>query len=135
MCTSVLVMEHLQVEQQFFVQISLDTKKQMPVITYSTTGGMALDTLEALYPERVKRLYIDYTQGINILDIMQVATDLGVEEKTSTLVFLLKNLFECFTKRDCSMVQLNPLVLTPQKTFRAANVKVVIDDHALFRQQ
>jgi succinyl-CoA synthetase beta subunit len=69
----------------------------MPVITYSKTGGMALDTLEKLYPERIKRLYIDYSEGINILDIMQVASDLEVVEKTSTLIFLIKNLFECFT--------------------------------------
>ena len=60
MCNSVLVMEHLEIEQQFFLSISLDRKTGQPVITYSDVGGLSLPRLKQLYPERIWKILVDY---------------------------------------------------------------------------
>lgn len=51
----------------------------------------------------------------------------------SKLLFIMKNLYECFKKRDCLSVSVNPLVITENDQFIAANCKVVLDPNALYR--
>ena len=106
----------------------------MPVITYSRRGGMTLEALYRLYPETIKQVFIDPIKGIDMNEIGKVAVDLGVQDKQSTLSFLIKNLYECFTQRDCVSIQLSPLVLTKDNKFRAANVIIHIDNDAAYRQ-
>lgn len=135
LCNAVMVMEYMAPEASFFLQLSYDIKRMVPVISYSRKGGISHEELLKNHPESLKHVYIDYMKGINMFDVMKVASDLGVAEKTSAFNFLIKNMYECFVQNDCMMIQLSPLVLTSDNKFRAANVKIVIDDSALYRQQ
>lgn len=60
MVNSVLVMEHLEIDQQYFLGIWHDSRKGQPVIVYSDVGGLSYARLQMLYPERIHRMYIDY---------------------------------------------------------------------------
>ena len=60
MCNSVLVMEHLEIDKQYFLAIQHDRKTGQPVIVYSDVGGLSWTRLEQLYPERIHRIHIDY---------------------------------------------------------------------------
>ena len=133
-CNSVLVMEFIEARNQYFIQISYDRKKMMPVITYSKRGGMTLEALRNFYPETIKEMYVDVEEGIDLKEVSHVANDLELQEQQSTLCFLIKNLYECFKQRDCTFIQISPLVLTKDNKFRAANVIVHVDSDALFRQ-
>ena len=95
MCNSVLVMEHLKIDQQFFLSIQLDRKTSQPMIIYSDVGGLSWQRLIQLYPERIHKIYIDYQKGIDFLELGQVAEHLGIPE-SSRLSFMIKNLYECF---------------------------------------
>jgi len=51
-------------------------------------------------------------EGINIDDLIKAAKDLGIEDKKSQLVFLMKDIYDCFIEKDCDMIEINPLVVT-----------------------
>lgn len=70
--------------------------KQKPVITYSSRGGMNLMNIAKRYPDSFHRIFIDIEKGLDLNMLLKVAGDLGIQEKQSSLVFLIKNLWECF---------------------------------------
>ena len=69
-----------------------------------------------------------------MITLNQVAVDLGIADKQSALSFLIRNMWECFRQRDCTLIQLSPLALTYNNKFRAANVIIHVDNDALYRQ-
>lgn len=117
------------------MSIDYDRKEQCPLITYSSRGGMTLQRIEMMYPESIHKIYVNVEEGLDLATLLNVANNLGIADQQSSLVFLIKNLYECFIQRDCLRVQINPLVLTKEQEFRAANCHVFIDPDANFRQQ
>jgi succinyl-CoA synthetase beta subunit len=97
LCSCVYILEELDVDREFFLQIENDLKLQQPVITYSAHGGQSFDRIRDLWPESIHTIPIDVRKGIDIINLMEVASNLNVSSsKQSYLVFLLKNLYECF---------------------------------------
>ena len=111
-CNSVLVMEHLEIEQQYYLSISHDAKSGQPIITYSDIGGLSYARLQQLYPERIHKMHIDYQKGIDFVSLSKVAEKMGIKEQ-SRISFMIKNLYECFLQRDALAITINPLVVTP----------------------
>ena len=105
------------------------------MIIYSDRGGMTLPRIEACYPETVHKIYVEHRLGLDLKQLLRVAIDLGMENQQSSLVFLIKNLYECFLQRDALRVSINPLVLTRENEIKAANCHVYIDPDASYRQQ
>jgi succinyl-CoA synthetase beta subunit len=58
---------------------------------------------------------------------------MGISDKKSEIIFLLKHLYDCFIQRDAEIIEINPLVYTRDHNIDAAGTKVIIDDNALFR--
>lgn len=112
LCQSVLVMENLEIEREFCLLISYDYESMSPVIVYSTKGGLSYDRIKKEYPETLKRIPVDVEKKLDIETLHKVARDLGIPGQISNLVFLIKNLLECFLQRDAHLVAVNPLVLT-----------------------
>jgi succinyl-CoA synthetase beta subunit len=127
-------MEELDVEKEFFVQINNDPVMSMPVIIYARYGNMPLHLIEELYPESIHRLYINVLEGIQLTELFQVAKNLDVGLHQSKLMFLFRNLYECFIQRDCKEITISPLVLTKQGRFRAVSPHIQIEANAYFRQ-
>ena len=118
------------------MQMSYDQKKALPMITYSKRGGFSRDQLESdEYKDEVHRIYIENVhKGLDMMVLNKVAFELGIQKKASDLSYIMKNVFECFVKRDALVIQINPLVLTKNNKLCAANCKIEIDDSANFRQ-
>ena len=66
--------------------------------------------------------------------LAMVANELGIAEKKSEMIFLLKHLYDCYIQRDAEIIEINPFVLTKSGKFVAVDTKVIIDDNSLFRQ-
>jgi succinyl-CoA synthetase beta subunit len=71
---------------------------------------------------------------LDIEPLLAASEHLGLEDHKSQLVFMFKHMYDCFTDKDCELIELNPLALTTEGTLMAADSKVIIDDNALFRQ-
>ena len=87
-----------------------------------------------LYPQDFHEIQVDYCKGVDFKELHTVAKKLGLVGCDSKLAFLIKNCYECFIQRDCKVIEINPLVWTKSKTFRAANPSIIIDDDSLYRQ-
>ena len=134
LCSCVYIMEQLEIDKELFLMISLDEEAGAPVITYSKHGGQALNRTLALNPEDVHRLHVDYSKGADLTKLLVIGDNLGIERRSSTLAFLVKNLYECFLQRDCEHITINPLIFTKQRRFRAANPRITIDPKSHYRQ-
>jgi succinyl-CoA synthetase beta subunit len=65
---------------------------------------MSLVTIEKRYPDSIFKIFVDIEKGLDLQILLKVATNLGVHEKQSSLVFLIKNMWECFIQRDALRV-------------------------------
>ena len=74
-------------------------------------------------------------KGPNADDFAQAADNLGIPGNKSDLVFMMKNLYDCFIERDCDMIEINPLITTKDGVLMCADSKVSLDSNAAFRQK
>lgn len=76
--------ENLQFTHAFYISITLDREKAMPVITYSKYGGMhILNMLRDVPHDEIKRIHVDVLNNIYIPEILNIAADLGIDEQKS----------------------------------------------------
>lgn len=93
-----------------------------------------MERIRDLWPESIHQIEIDVRKGIDLRDLMHVAKNLNLSpNKQSYLVFLLKNLYECFIQRDCEKITINPLTLTKSEEFQVASAKVTIEKNSYYR--
>jgi succinyl-CoA synthetase beta subunit len=139
LCRCVYIVEELDVAKELFVCVQYDRSAGMPVIIYGNWNGLhpegtnVLQTMEE-HNRNFRRIYVDVQQGLSVIQLQQVADELGISDKKSEMVFLLKHLYDCFIQRDAELIEVNPLVYTRDQKIVAAGTKVIIDDNALFRQ-
>jgi succinyl-CoA synthetase beta subunit len=81
-----------------------------------------------------QKIYINVKEGLEVNMLAEVANELGIADKKSEMIFLLKHLYDCFIQRDAEIIELNPLVYTRDQKIVAQATKVIIDDNALYRQ-
>jgi succinyl-CoA synthetase beta subunit len=111
-CNKVYIVEKIAIEKEFYLSITLDRKGQCLTFVYSPAGGMAIEDVAHATPEKIFKLPVDINKGVCVDKLGEVAKNLGVEEHKSQIVFLLKNIYDCFVEKDCDMIEINPLVVT-----------------------
>jgi succinyl-CoA synthetase beta subunit len=132
-CDCVYIVEKVAIAKEFYLSITLDRKAGCPVFIYSPEGGMSIEDVAHKNPEKIFKLPIDLTKGLDVKDLIKAAKDLGLEEQQSQVVFLFKNVYDCFFEKDCDLIEINPLVLTKDGRVIAADSKITVDDNANFR--
>ena len=115
------------------MSMTLDRKAGCPVFIYSPEGGMAIEDVAASNPEKIFKMHVCPKDGLDIDKLIKAATDLGLEDYKTQVVFLMKHIYDCFIEKDCDLIEINPLVLTKDGQVMAADSKITIDDNATFR--
>ncbi len=132
----VLVEKGLDIDQELYFSMIPDRSTAKIMIIASRAGGMDIEEVAARDPDKIIRLLINPLTGIEPGHCRDIATALNLPEslaeRFSTLV---ENLYGFFIKTDCSLLEINPLVITGQETLVALDAKIEIDDNALFRQK
>jgi len=132
----VLVEQGLDIAQELYFSIIPDRSTAKIMIIASRAGGMDIEEVAAKSPEKIIKVLINPLTGIEPGHCREIGAGLNLPdslaEKFSTLV---ENLYRLFIEADCSLLEINPLVITAQETFVALDAKVEIDDNALFRQK
>ncbi len=130
----VLVVESAEIAREIYFAILLDRATAVPIIVASTEGGVEIETVAAKSPEKIIREKIDPLAGLQQFQARKLAKQLTFESsQLKTAAKLFDGLYRTFIGLDCSMVEVNPLVVTPKGEVLALDAKFNFDDNALFR--
>ncbi len=132
----VLVEEASQIRQELYLSVTLDRAKAMPVVMASEAGGMEIEEVAAKSPEKILREWADPALGLQGFQARALAFGLGLSgDLFKAAVAAILNLYQCFLAKDCSLVEINPLVVTADGRLLALDAKLNFDDNALFRHK
>ena len=130
----VLVAEAAQIAREVYFAILLDRAPAAPLIIASTEGGVEIETVAAKSPEKIIPESIDPLAGLQPFQTRKLAKQLQFESsQLKAASKLFDGLYRTFIGLDCSMVEVNPLVVTPKGEVLALDAKFNFDDNALFR--
>jgi len=132
----VLVEQGLNIAKELYLSIIPDRETAKVVVMASEAGGMDIEAVAATTPEKIIKVYIDPLVGIQPYHCRQAAFGLKLPPTAmKPFVSMLGNLYRLFIDYDCSLVEINPLVITADETVIALDAKVDFDDNALYRHK
>ena len=132
----VLIEQGLNIAQELYLSIIPDRATAKIVIMASQAGGMDIEAVAADTPEKIIKVFVDPLTGIQPYHCREVAFGLALKPAVvKPFTAMLGQLFRLFTAYDCSLVEINPLVITQEDTVIALDAKLNFDDNALFRHK
>jgi len=130
----VLVAESADIAREIYFAVLLDRTTAAPVIVASTEGGVEIEAVATKSPEKIIREPIDPLAGLQPFQTRKLAKQLGFESsQLKSASKLFEGLYRTFAAYDCSMVEVNPLVVTRKGDVLALDAKFNFDDNALYR--
>ena len=132
----VLVEERLQVERELYLGIVIDNSIGLPLVMASAEGGVEIEEVAARTPERIHKAAVDPTVGFQPFQGRQLALAIGLTgDLLRPAASLIAGLYRAFDENDCSLAEINPLVVTKDGRLLAADAKLSFDDNALYRHK
>jgi succinyl-CoA synthetase beta subunit len=129
-----LVEEGADIRKELYVALVVDRVTQRATLMASSEGGMDIEEVAAHTPEKIHRVAIDPSTGLSNADAEDVARKIGVPEASVAQAReLLKGLYKVFDECDCSLAEVNPLIVTGDGKVVALDAKLNFDSNALFR--
>jgi succinyl-CoA synthetase beta subunit len=133
---NVLVEQGLDIEKELYLGMVPDRATAKIVIMASEAGGMDIEKVAEETPEKIIKVNVDPLVGIHPYHCREAAFGLGLPASViKPFQQLVGNLYKLFIAYDCSLVEINPLVITRDKNLVALDAKVNFDDNALFRHK
>ena len=130
----VLVAESADIAREIYFAVLLDRATAAPLIVASTEGGVEIEAVAAKSPEKIIREPVDPLAGLQPYQARKLASQLGFESsQLKNASKLFEGLYRTFIAYDCSMVEVNPLVVTNKGEVLALDAKFNFDDNALYR--
>jgi succinyl-CoA synthetase beta subunit len=131
---SVLVEEASSIERELYLSITLDRARAAHVVMASPAGGMDIEAVAAKTPDKILREWTHPALGLGDFQARRLAYGLGLAgDQFKQAIPLLRKLFAFYLAKDCSLVEINPLVVTTDGRVFALDAKLSFDDNALFR--
>lgn len=130
----ILVDEIVNIDQEIYLGIINDRNCRMPVVIASAAGGVDIEEIAEISPEKIYKLAIDPLLGLQDFQIRDIA--LGIDlprEYWKQFIKILRGLYQAFIENDATLAEINPLVTTKEKKMIALDAKMIIDDNSLFR--
>src|SRR5262249_25854871 len=130
----VLVEEGCDIARELYLGMVLDRSIGRLTIMASSEGGVEIEEVAARSPEKILREVIDPAIGLQAYQARNIAFALSLpKESINKAVAFMGALYKAFTESDCSLAEINPLVLTKQGDLLALDCKMGFDDNALYR--
>ena len=132
----VLVEQGLDIEKELYLSVIPDRETAKIVIMASEAGGMDIEEVAEKTPEKIIKVFINPLTGIQAYHCREVAFGLNLPASVmKQFSKMLASLYKLFVTYDCSLMEINPLVITRQETVVALDAKINFDDNALFRHK
>jgi len=130
----VMIAETLDIKDELYLSIVIDGDVGAPVVMASTEGGMEIEEVAEATPEKIFRVAGDPLIGLTTYHARDIALALNVPAKAvRATTKLITDLYNVFVENDCSLVEINPLVITEDDQVIALDAKINLEDDALFR--
>ena len=130
----VLVEEAVKPKKELYLGIIIDRSTARPVIMASESGGMEIEEVAAKTPQKILKVPVEPGLGILPFQARRIAFGLGLPaDVLRGAVSLVTGLYRSFEAKDCSLAEINPLILGEGDRLLALDAKMVMDDNALFR--
>jgi len=141
MVNTVLIEPALSIAQEIYLSVTLDRARHRAVVMASGAGGVDIEELAVKSPEKIVTAHADPAVGLRGFQARQLAYDMvatagldWAEDRISAFAGIVLKLYDVYLRYDCSLAEINPLVVTADGKLIAADGKVDVDDNATFRQ-
>lgn len=133
---SVLIEEASSIGKEFYLGMVIDRSREKVVVMGSPEGGVEIEEVAAKSPEKIIKEHVDISLGIQPYQCRKIAYFMGLEGgAVRQAVSFISSLYQVFIEKDCSLAEINPLVLTSDGNVVALDAKINFDDNALFRHR
>jgi len=132
----VLVDRAADIREEIYLGITIDRAKRSPVMMGSSAGGVEIEEVARVTPEKIFKLAVEPAMGLMDFQARNLAFDLGLRRAfIQQFTTIAKGLYRVFVDCDASLAEINPLVITSDEKLLAVDGKIVLDDNALFRHK
>jgi succinyl-CoA synthetase beta subunit len=122
------------IASEYYASVIFDRSAKAPLVMLSTKGGMDIEQVAEESPEAIARLHVDPLLGFQDFHGRRLAFEAGVDADVVRPVgAMLTKLYEVFIEEDATLVEVNPLIVTPEREVKALDAKVTLDDNAMYR--
>src|SRR5258705_1993431 len=129
-----LIEEGADIKKELYVGMVVDRVTQRVTLMASSEGGMDIEEVAAHAPEKIHKVFIDPGTGLKDAEADGIAKKIGIPEADVPQArTILKGLYKAFDETDCSLAEINPLILTGDGRVVALDAKINFDDNAAFR--
>jgi succinyl-CoA synthetase beta subunit len=133
---TIYVTDGVDIKQEFYLGILLDRSAAKNVIMVSTEGGVEIEQVAEETPEKIIKEWVEPGMDIQPNQARRLAFALGLEgDALKKAVKFIMALYKCYDETDSNMVEINPMVVTPDNEIFALDAKVSFDDNAMYRQK
>ncbi len=132
----VLVEQGVNIEKELYLSLIPDRETSCILVIASEAGGMDIEEVAATTPEKIIKVYINPLSGIQPFHCRKVSFGLNLFPAVmKEFSQMLTRLYQLFIENDCSLVEINPLVITKENRVLALDAKMDFDDNAMFRHK
>ncbi|WP_415183363.1 ADP-forming succinate--CoA ligase subunit beta [Phaeovulum sp.] len=122
------------IARELYLALLVDRQTSRVSFVVSTEGGMDIEEVAANTPEKILSFSVDPASGLSDFHGRRVAFALGLEgAQVKQCVALIRNLYRCFVEKDMEMLEINPLIVTPDGNLKCLDAKMGFDGNALYR--
>ena len=134
-----LVEEGIDIRKELYCSVLVDRGRQCVVLLASTEGGMDIEEVAEKTPEKILKVFVDPAVGLRSYQANELAFGLKIDVINPKLIrptaAVFMALYETFMQEDCSLLEINPLVLTGDGRVIALDAKLAFDDNAMYRHK
>ena len=132
----VLIDQAADIREEIYLGITIDRTQRKPVMMASSEGGIEIEEVARVTPEKIFKLAIDPAMDLMDFQARNLGFDLGMRRTfIRQFTTIAKGLYRAFVESDASLAEINPLVVTGDEKLLAVDGKIVLDDNALFRHR
>ena len=122
------------IAEEYYASFTLDRSAKRHLLMLSAQGGVEIEHVAVVDPTAIVKLHVNPVEGLTLDAAKRAVVDARISQKAQDgVAAMLVKLYECFTKGDCDLAEINPLILKPNGEVHALDAKVTLDDNAAFR--
>ena len=122
------------IAEEYYASFTLDRAAKQHLLMLSAQGGVEIEVVAERDPSAIVKLHINPIEGLSLATARQASVDAKIPAQAlDGVADMLVKLYECFTKGDCDLAEINPLILKPTGEVHALDAKVSLDANAAFR--